>query len=195
MPWKIPKEHYHRGLVLCWRNARRLLKLSNEAFEKDCFHAAYLLGFASWEEIGKAAVLLNHWDDVSIKYEEYRDEIINHEIKITEAEKLEDFNLLEILSAAPRKALIDSGLKPKVDTDSLKRLLSLRLDSIYVDYNFKEKCWDVPFKEMKKPAVGVIIKAAYARAYLHNELKYRGIRLRKKQKRERITRLSNDIQS
>lgn len=183
MPWKIPKEHYHRGLVLCWRNARRLLKLSNEAFEKECFHAAYLLGFASWEEIGKGAVLLNHWDDDSIKYEEYRDEIKNHEIKITEAEKLEPFNLLEIIRAAPRKALIDSGLKRELDTGSLKRLLTLRLDSIYVDYNFKEKCWDVPLKEMKKPAVDVITKAAYARAYLHNELKYRRIRLRKKRKK------------
>ena len=184
MPRKIPKEHYHRGLVLCWRNARRLLKLSDEAFEKECYHAAYLLGFASWEEIGKAAVLLNHWDDVSIEYEEYRDEIINHEIKITEAEKLEDFNLLEIIRAAPRQALIDRGLEPRIDTDSLQRLLSLRLDSSYVDYNFKEKCWDAPLKEMKKPAVDVIIKAAYARAYLQNELKFRGIRLRKKKREE-----------
>ena len=183
MPWKIPKEHYHRGLVLCWRNARRLLKLSNEAFEKECFHAAYLLGFSSWEEIGKAAVLLNHWDDDCIKYEEYRDEIKNHEIKITEAEKLETYNLLEILRAAPRKALIDSGLERKLDTDSLRRLLTLRLDSIYVDYNFLDKCWDVPLNEMKKPAVDVIIKAAYARAYLHNEIKYRGIRIREKRKK------------
>ena len=58
----------------------------------------------------------------------------------------------------------------------------MRLDSIYVDYNFKEKCWDIPLNDMKKPALDVIIKAAYARAHLHNELKYRGIRLRKKRK-------------
>lgn len=144
MPWKIPKEHYHRGLVLCWRNARRLLKLSDEAFGKECFHAAYLLGFASWEEIGKAAVLLNHWDDDSIKYKEYLHEIKNHKVKITEAEKLEDFNLLELLNASPRWALIESGLEPKVDSDSLKKLLSKRLHSIYVDYNFPKKMLDYP---------------------------------------------------
>ena len=178
----IPKEQYHRGIILCWRNARRLLKLSDDAFQKDCYHAAYLLGFASWEEIGKAAVLLNHWNEESIEYEEYKKEIINHKYKITEAEKLEEYNLLEMFRITPRKVLIESGIQRHVDKDALKTLLSLRLKSIYVDFDFEEKCWNMPLKDMKKAAIEVIIKAYYARAYLHNELKYREIRLRKKRK-------------
>lgn len=180
MSRKIPKEHYHRGIVLCWRNSRRLLKLCDEAFSKECYLASYLLGFAAWEEVGKATVILNHWNEEHIKYKEYLMEVRNHKFKITEADKLEVPNLVEILRLTTREALLDWEYFREPNLIELNKFLNLRLDSVHVNYNFDGHSWEVPRKDMKQNALDVMVKAAYARTYLYNELKHRGIRLRKK---------------
>jgi len=177
----IPKAQYHRGIVLCWRNSSRLLKLCDEAYQKGCYLASYLLGFASWEEVGKASVILNHWDDEYIEYSEYRREIRNHEYKLNEADKLELPNMVEIHRIIPREVL-ESEYHWGQNLVQLNKFLNLRLDSVYVDYNFGDNNWEIPKNDMKQNAIDVLVKAAYARTYLHNELKHRGIRLMKKSK-------------
>ena len=132
------------------------------------------------EEIGKAAILLNHWDEEFIEYKQYRNELLNHKKKITEAERLEALNIVEVFNIVPREAIIDSGLVREPDSEMITDLVHLRNDSVYVDYNFYENCWKIPPKEMKDNAFTVLSKAVFARTYLHNELKHRGIRLRKK---------------
>ena len=176
----ILREHFHRGIVLCWRNARKLLKLSDEAYRKECYHASYLLGLASMEEIGKAAIILNHWHEDFITYKQYKKELLNHKKKITEAERLEPLNLVEVFGLAPREAIIDSGMIREPDHKAINNMINLRTGSMYVDYNFDENYWSVPSKEMKKQASEILTKAYFSRRYLHNELRHRGIRLRKK---------------
>lgn len=160
-----------------------MLNLSDDAFLKECYHAAYLLGFASMEEIGKAAILLNHWESEFIAYKQYRSELLNHKKKITEAERLETLNFVEVFNLVPREAIIDTDWVREPNSEMITDLVNLRMDSVYVDYNFDENSWRIPPKEMKEKAFTVLSKAYFARKYLHNELKHRGIRLRKKSMR------------
>ena len=174
MPRKIPKEDYIEGVRLSRRNARRLLRYADEAMKKECYHAAFLLGFSSFEEIGKAIVILNHWSDDCISYDDYRAELINHKHKITLALRLINENILEVFNAAPRDYISLRDL----DVEHRDKILDTRMESIYVDYDFKNKCWKKPIKRMDELASTVQMRAHEALSMFSNELKYRGLKIR-----------------
>ena len=101
----IPHDQFLRGIRLCRRNSKRLLLLADEVLGNNCFHAAFLLGFASLEETGKALVILNHYSDGHITYRTYKKELRNHEKKIFEALKMSKQNFMEVMNIGPRELL------------------------------------------------------------------------------------------
>jgi AbiV family abortive infection protein len=172
MPWKIPKEDYYQGIRLCRRNARTLYNKSVEAFHKDCFHAAYMLGFSAMEEIGKAIVILNHWEEEHITFDTYLNEICNHSHKISLTLGMTDANSIEYFARTPREAI---HLLEDEETKNL--LIRTKVESIYVDYNFSSNKWNKPLKQMDDLALKVIQEVHFALRFFGNELRHRGIKI------------------
>lgn len=168
----IPKEQYYEGVRFCRRNARALYNKALEAFRKECFHASYLLGFAAMEEIGKAIVILNHWDDDQISFNEYKFEMCNHKHKITLAMKLVDDNILEVYHVVPREF---NEMVP--DTERRDLIVNTRTGSIYMDYDFPTQDWKKPLKKMDELAMSIIRHTSEAMSMFGNELKYRGLKI------------------
>ena len=175
MSYEIPKSDYLRGLRLCIRNSRKLLKLADDAFRRECYQAAYLLGFASFEEIGKGMVILNHWDDDFISFRDYKYEMCNHKHKITLALKMINENIMDYFNIVPRGIISP----PELDEEHRDNIVYIKTESIYLDYDFEKKKWKRPIKNMNESAIMVIRKAVEALSMISTEYKYRGIRIRK----------------
>ena len=168
----IPKSNLYQGVRFCRRNARALYNKALEAFRKECFHASYLLGFAAMEEIGKALVILNHWDDDHISFNKYKSEMCNHKHKITLAMKLIDENILEVFNIIPREF---AEIVP--DDERRDLLVNTRTGSIYIDYDFLANDWEKPLKQMDELAMSVIRHTGDALSMFGNELKHRGVKI------------------
>ena len=173
MEYQIPNHDFILGLSHCIKNAKQLLTLAYETFKNDCFQAAYLLGFASLEEIGKAIVILNHIEEEYISKEVYFKEFRNHNHKITLALNMSDDNLLEVHHGVSR----DEFPILEYDDERKKMLLDIRTRSIYLDYDFEKICWRVPLSKMDELAHTIIRTADMALSHFDNELKYREIKL------------------
>lgn len=172
MPWKILKKDYYQGVRLCRRNARNLYNKSLEAFKQNFFHSAYLLGFSALEEIGKALVILNHWDEECISYEVYMSQLCNHGHKISLSLGMVDENAIEYFARTPRE-VVDLG----EDIETKNILVNTKLDSIYVDYDFSSKQWKKPLNQMNELALKVLLETHFALKYFGSELKHRGIKI------------------
>jgi AbiV family abortive infection protein len=68
MPWKISKADDKNGILLCRKNAQFLIRKAKDAFKKTCYHGAYLLALAALEEVGKAVMIMNHYERFSYRY-------------------------------------------------------------------------------------------------------------------------------
>ena len=180
MSKSIPHDKFLNGIRLCRRNAKRLLLLADEAYSKECFHASFLLGFASLEETGKAVIILNHINDECITFEKYKNELKNHDKKILEALKMEHENILEVFRLGFREAFLKELKSTEPKEKDIKEITDIRLDSIYVDYDFIENGWKKPKKDVKQDAWNILIKSFDAYNCFLNECKHRGVRLRKK---------------
>ena len=101
----IPSYQFLKGIRLCRRNAKSLLALANDAFEKECYHSAFLLGFASLEESGKAIIILDYINEENITFEQYRYELKNHKKKVKKALITSRYNMVEIYARSPRGAV------------------------------------------------------------------------------------------
>jgi len=103
----IPQKKFLNGIRLCRRNAKRLLFLADEAYSKECFHASFLLGFASLEETGKAVMILNYINEEHITFKQYNDELKKHDKKILAALNMEHYNIIEVLNLGFREAFLE----------------------------------------------------------------------------------------
>ncbi len=172
MPRTIPHADYNEGIRLCRKNAKSLTIKARNAFEKGCFHAAYLLAIAALEEVGKATVIIKYWNNENISYEKYKKEICNHELKTTLAITLIDENLIEQFSVGPRE-----HIEIILDENRRDTLVETRTRSIYVDYNFKEKKWVYPLEKMDELASTAIRESRQALSLFGRELKHKGIEI------------------
>jgi len=180
MSSSIPQSQFLNGIRLCRRNAKKLFQLANEAHSKGCYHASYLLGFASLEETGKALLILNHINDEKITYRRYKKNFLNHEIKILESLKMIFPNLAETFARVPREAITHYIHEYEKEQEKLsKDIKDLRLKSIYVEYDFNRNKWERPNIDMKKDSTDIIGKAYSAYTLFLNESRHRGIKLRK----------------
>jgi len=175
----IPNNKFLNGIRLCRRNAKRLLLLADEAYSKECFHASFLLGFASLEETGKAIIILNHINEEHIKCKQYKNELLNHDKKIFEALKMEHENILEVLNLGFREAFFKELKSTEPKDKDIKGITEVRLDSIYIDYDFIENRWKKPKKDVKQDAWNILMKSISAYNCFLNECEHRGVRLRK----------------
>lgn len=175
----IPNDQYLRGIRLCRRNAKRLLRLADAAYAKKCYHAAFLLGFASLEETGKAVIILNHFKEEYITYDAYTNELRKHDIKIFEALKMINENILEVMNVGPRNLLFPNLKMLEPEKRDIKAITDNRLDSIYVDYDPEKGSWMRPIKDMERYAWDIMMKALDGYKCFLNECKHRDIKLRK----------------
>lgn len=182
----IPHDKFLNGIRLCRKNAKRLLFLADEAYSKECFHASFLLGFASLEETGKAVIILNHINDEYITFKQYKNELKNHDKKILEALKMEHENMLEVYNLGFREAALKELKSTEPKEKDIKEITDIRIDSIYVDYDFIKNKWKNPKKNVKQDAWNILMKSFDAYNCYLNECKHREIRLR-----EKINPLSN----
>jgi len=179
----IPKCQYLTGIRLCRRNAKKLYLLGNEAFEKELYHSAYLLGFASLEETGKALVILDYINHNHITYNQYKKKIKNHYLKIKKTMIARNPNILEVFRIAPREYVQPQLKKSEPRFIQLgEDMVDLRMDSIYIDYDFENGKWKKPKSNMKLDAQQVLGEAYTAYNCFRNECKHRGVRLRKSSK-------------
>ena len=175
----IPQDKFLTGIRLCRRNAKRLLLLADEAYSKECFHASFLLGFASLEETGKAVIILNHMNEEYINFKQYKRELKNHDKKILEALKMEHENILEVFNLGFRKAFLKELKSTELKKIDVKKISDIRLDSIYVDYDFVKNTWKRPNKNVRENAWDILMKAFDAYNCFLNECKHRKVRLRR----------------
>jgi len=132
--WKIPKKSYLEGLRLSQKNAERLFSKANELFNKKQILAAFLIGLAAYEEVGKALLILKYWDDESISKNQWDKWFKDHKKKlITATERM-------VIAFKKLHAEID-GIEvsacelDKKDTDMIHNLIIMRTGCLYVDYN------------------------------------------------------------
>lgn len=170
MPWKIPKDDYGEGIRLCRKNAKFLIRNADKAFKQGVFHGAYLLAIAALEEVGKAVVIMNHWEEDKITFEVYMNEICNHKLKVTLALTLIDENMIEKYARTPR----EYG-EIVLDEEHRDLLVNTRTRSVYLDYYFPQKGWRKPLERMDELASTAIRRTKEALSYFGPELRHRGI--------------------
>jgi len=124
-------------------------------------------------------MILNYIDEEHITFKQYNDELKKHDKKILAALNVEHYNVIEVLNLGFREAFLEELKSTEPKKIDVKKISDVRLDNIYVDYNFINDVWKRPKKDMKQNALNIIIKSFYAYKYFLNECKTRGVRLRR----------------
>jgi len=150
----IPKSKFHEGLELCERNAERLYNEAFQAFQNGNYLCSFILGFNCWEEIGKAFLILDNWDDDLITEKKWRDKFLGHHTKIKIARYRHDQlladQLLEnsVFYKLGKEGFIDFKLIP--DIEYTKKMVDMRTACVYVDYDFEEELWKSPMEFLER---------------------------------------------
>lgn len=173
----IPRSSFPEGLALCERNAERLFEKARKSFRRKEFLCAFILGFTAWEEFGKAALILEKWDEEFIGKKTWKKRFIKHKAKTDRAQYVSDRILLEEVS---RQVDLDwKGQEIRLDDEYLRKLRDLRTQkALYVNYNFRDKIWESPIEvedNLDSWVVNVLFAARRVHEALQIEKKRRGI--------------------
>jgi AbiV family abortive infection protein len=132
----IPKTSYLEGLRLCKQNVERLSSKSLELHKQRQFLASFLIGFAAWEEVGKALFILKYWDKEYISQKQWKKEFKVHREKLIMSQHQRDIAFLKLHAD---KEYIESIVSGKTvimdDIEDIQKHIDMRTACLYVDYN------------------------------------------------------------
>jgi len=146
----IPKSKFLEGLKLCEDNSQRLFDLAQQAFKNREFIASFIIGFASWDEIGKAFLILENWDKGHIDERTWEKQFKSHYHKIKLARLRSDQYLTEDLLSNSMFKNVPPKIEIVLDEEHIKKVINARTDCLYVNYDFKGEKWKSPL-EIRNP--------------------------------------------
>jgi len=136
------------------------------------------MGFYSWEEIGKAVLILDHHNEDFITKKMWKDSYC-HFIKIAKARRAIDLSLMASQGLEPE--YIEKFRKGEYelvsDEEFLEKMHDLRTKGLYIHYNFNENKWEIPTIITDELAITVINQAGLAVRAFEIELDRTGIKL------------------
>lgn len=180
MTLQIPKSTYEKAIILCKKNSERLHDISVKLFKKEQYLASFLIGLASWEEIGKALIVVKYWDRDFISQRIWKNELKSHKEKIKIARRYRDISLFESSSQTSvfAQMIVDGIVELKDDMEHIRRVVKMRTDSLYVNYDWDNNKWEKPVCDneiLEVSAVDALLMIKECMRGLNLELKRKGM--------------------
>jgi len=153
----FPIFDYDKGLTLSEENARRLIDDAKILFEKKRYSSASYLAIQGMEEVGKALLLLRYKrEKKEITKSQWKNVFCQHKLKLDEVQKaitkhVGKFRVFEGFGTAKKYWSDD-----RVQEWLVKALKREKDDFAYVDYDFQNQKWLIPFKPDKIDFEGVV---------------------------------------
>ena len=179
---RIPKKTYREAVALCLENSERLQETAKTCFKYKQYLASFLTGLASWEEIGKALIIVKYWDDDFIPKKKWDKELKVHEEKIRVARRYWDISLFEKLGKESIFAnmIVEGTMGLVDDLDYVKRMIKLRTSLLYVNFGWSSGVWESPvcdFKKTEQSAAEALFMIDRCRYGLDRELARKNIKI------------------
>ncbi|MEE8570721.1 MAG: AbiV family abortive infection protein [Candidatus Bathyarchaeia archaeon] len=173
MSKRIDKCLFLEGLTLCERNGLQFFKDATIKLENDELRIAYLLGIVSFEEMVKAHMILDSYDEDYISGNKWEDKMTQHKPKLLYGAKILRNELKEAKERVIKMGIPESHIITNVDSlyteKTVERMLTNRILSIYVDYDPDEKTWIPTINEFDINEVkGIIFASASLWVILSN---------------------------
>lgn len=143
---------YREGLELCEENAVRLIEEADKIFQIGAFTAAFFLGFTAWEEIGKAFLFLQNWDEDNIPKKKWIGRFKDHVEKVRIAKGfLETHRFKKLIQFSPRARELFfpedkdvSKINVVIEEEYARSVFNNRNSILFINYNFKDNKFESP---------------------------------------------------